>query len=72
MLNKIKDDNNKNIEKIKSYYENKFISISEQQNNSILNNFSKIEDNTMGKIGRINDELSRINNNDNIENSMNN
>ena len=72
MLNKIKDDNNKNIEKIKSYYENKFISISEQQNNSILNNFSKIEDNTMGKIGRINDELSRINNNDNIENSLNN
>ena len=71
MLNKIKDENNKNIEKIKSFYENKFISISEQQNNSIVNNFSKFDDNNMGKLGKINDELSRINNNDNIENSLN-
>ena len=72
MLNKIKDDNNKNIEKIKSYYENKFISISEQQNNSILNNFYKLDDNNMGKIGKIYDELSRINGNENIGDSLNN
>ena len=37
MLNKIKEDNDENIQKIKSYYENKFISISEQQNSSISN-----------------------------------
>ena len=72
MLNKIKEDNDENIQKIKSYYENKFISISEQQNSSISNNFSKLDENNIGKLSRINDEFSRIKNDENNENSLNN
>ena len=71
MINKIKEDNNENIKKIKSYYENKFISISEQQNNSNSNNFSKLEQNNFGKSPNINDEFSRIKN-DEVENISNN
>ena len=66
MLNKIKEDNNENIQKIKSFYENKFISISEQQNNS------RLDESNMGKLGKINDELSRIKTADNNDNSINN
>ena len=72
MLNKIKEDNDENIQKIKSYYENKFISISEQQNSSISNNFSKLDENNIGKLSRINDEFSRIKNDEINENSLNN
>ena len=72
MLNKIKKDNNENIQKIKSFYENKFTSISEQQNNSLSNNFSKLDENNSGKNGNLNEELSKTKIDDNIENSFNN
>ena len=72
MINKIKKDNNENIQKIKSFYENKFTSLSEKQNNSISNNFSKLDENNSGQNENIYDELSRKKADDNIENSFNN
>ena len=73
ILNKIKQDNNENIQKIKSYYENNFISISElHNNNSISNNFSKIDETNVEKLSRINNDFSRIKSDELIENNSNN
>ena len=61
MINKIKEDNIENIQKLKNLYENKILSISEQgYTGTGQNNFSKIEENYIKQIEKLNNELSKI------------
>ena len=73
MINKIKEDNIENIQKLKNLYENKIMSISEQgYGTNGQNNFSKIEENYIKQIEKLNNELSKIKTERDIMESSNN